>query len=699
MANFVSPGVYVIEKDISNYPTAINPSVVGIVGFAGQGPTNTAKLITSPASLLRTFGNPDEAITGQGLEGAIEILESTNTAYYIRAIGSTAAEASSTVQMGSCPSVIVSANEADGSELSAGMSTTGRNLYLDIQIVADGKNIFTSPKQFDIPSGTVPAGDGNTQAYAINKIIGAAIEGAAVGSYFESTDLSNTWITAGYSGSGVTIYASAFSGTGRTAGVGMPCLVAVNASGGIGTAAAPTAAPVSSVTAYGVSYDMDDLGYEVESLYPGAGYNEGTKTDGTTSGYSAQVIQTGGRSTVLQINRDGAAEESFNVSLVASADFVEDKINTGSVNATSEYIKGNIMSGSTDLTWTPLPYFYSKLDAAIGVSETLNATDSNSATVLGATGRFNKFVKGSYPLAGGVKGTESATELIGNATNKTGLHALNDDTLNVSLGIVPGITTQSVQNELVSLAESTQNFMAIVSPPQGLTTVQQAIDWSNGQSDERTAALTSNYAAIYWPWVQTYDNFAKKDRWFDPAIYAVRQMCYTDEVSDPWFAPAGVVRGTLTKPTDVEVSVNEGDRDSMYSGGNVINPIVNFPQQGIIIFGQRTAQRDSTALDRVNIRRLLIHVKKILLSTTRRFVFEPNDSTTWERITGVVEPFMDDIRRRQGLVDYKVICDETTNTAVRVDRNEMWCKVLIKPTKAAEVIVFELNLTSQAAQI
>jgi len=170
-------------------------------------------------------------------------------------------------------------------------------------------------------------------------------------------------------------------------------------------------------------------------------------------------------------------------------------------------------------------------------------------------------------------------------------------------------------------------------------------------------------------------------------------------VGDPWFAPAGVVRGRLTKPTNVEVSVNQGDRDSMYSGGNVVNPIVNFPQNGIIIFGQRTAQRTPTALDRVNVRRLMIQIRKILLSSTRRFVFEPNDSTTWEKITNVVNPMLDDIRRRRGLTDFKVVCDETTNTAVRVDRNELWCKVLLKPTKTAEVIVFEVNLTNQAAQL
>ena len=504
-------------------------------------------------------------------------------------------------------------------------------------------------------------------------------------------------MAAGYAGSSVTLYASAFSGSGRAASDAWNVLVPVTQQDGNSTAGAASA-----ITCYGLSYaasgDTASIGYEVESLYPGAGYNEGTKSDGTTSGYSSEIARTGGRTSVLQVNRDGAAAESFNISLIASADYAEEVINTGTDNAKSAYIKANFMSGSDDLSPTPVSSFQAQIEDFTSAG-TLGGRDSADVQYTGVNGRFNKFVEGTYPLEGGTTGSQGDDELIGNVANKTGLYGLDDDTLNISMGIIPGNNSQEVQNALITLAETSQNFLAVVSPPQGLTTVQQAIDWTNGQSDERTAAIASNFAAIYWPWVQTYDNFSTTDRWYDPAIYAVRQMAYTDEVGDPWFAPAGVVRGRLTKPTEVEVSVNQGDRDSMYSGGNVVNPIVNFPQQGIMIFGQRTAQRDPTALDRVNVRRLMIQVRKLLLNSTRRFVFEPNDSVTWEKIAGVVDPLMDDIRRRRGLVDYKVICDETTNTAIRVDRNEMWCKVLLKPTKAAEIVVFELNLTNQAAQI
>jgi len=700
MANFVSPGVYVIEKDLSNYPTAVNPSVVGIVGFANQGPINKATLLTSQEALLQTFGDPSESITGQGIEGSIEILETTDTIYYVRACSTASAnDASAAVQLGSCPSVQVSADwPGTTTVVGGGGTSTGSSLYLDVQVVVNGANIYNTPKQFDIPKGTTLAGDTDYQAIALKKIIGGSLDGASVGAYYDSTDLSTTWITGGYAGSSVLLYVSAFSGSGRTVNDGVNVLGVVDVSGAV------IPLPASAVVASGVSFDKtgtNSIAYSVQSLYPGIGYNEGSKTNGTTSGYSAEVMRTGGENVNLHINRDGSQSEAFKISLLASGSFAEDVINTGGTGLKSQYIKAYFVSGDTDLAAVAMDTFQTPLSTfAGGGAGDIHGRSAANLVVLDVDGaRFNKPVEGTTTLAGGTQGPESTGELIGVATDKTGVYALDDDTLNISMGIIPGITTQAVQNELIALAQTSQNFLAVVSPPYGLATVQQAIDWSNGQSDERTAAISSDFAAIYWPWVQTYDNFAAKDRWYDPAIYAVRQMAYTDEIGDPWFAPAGVQRGSLTKPTDVEISLNQGDRDSMYSGGNVINPIVNFPQQGIIIFGQRTAKRDSTALDRVNVRRLMIVVRKQLLASTRRFVFEPNDSSTWDKVVGVIDPLMDDIRRRRGLVDYKVICDETTNTAVRVDRNELWCKVLMKPTKAAEIVVFELNLTNQAAQI
>ena len=318
-----------------------------------------------------------------------------------------------------------------------------------------------------------------------------------------------------------------------------------------------------------------------------------------------------------------------------------------------------------------------------------------------------KMIDGTYSLAGGNNGDsvgaaisgDVKSALIGTTTLKSGIYALDDDSLNISMACVPGISQMDVQNALITLAETSQNFLAVVAPPEVIPTAQAAVNWHNGQYTGRSAAITSSYAAVYWPWLKQFDTATSTDIFLDPAAYAIAMMCHTDSVSDPWFAPAGLVRGRLTKPTDIEVILNQGDRDSLYQPGNAINPIAKFAQDGIVIWGQRTAQRTPSSLDRINVRRMMIVIRKLLLASTRSIIFEPNDPMTWNRVVQLVQPAMDDIRRRRGISQFRVICDDTTNTPLRVDRNELWCRVLIKPTKTAEVLVFELNLTNQSAQL
>ena len=463
--------------------------------------------------------------------------------------------------------------------------------------------------------------------------------------------------------------------------------------------------------------------YKIESLHPGTGYNGGTKSDGTASGNTITVEDLGSQNFNVIVNEAGTADETFKCSFVGSGVFIETAINTGETNTTSDIIKGNLNKDDSDATAAELTDYTGLLGSLMGTTvfnitsqwlePSANADGVGTALLLTESSengsRFNKLVPATgTALAGGTNGAEAGTaaaSLIGDAATdpKTGMQSLDEQVLNIGIALVPGIATQSVQNNLITLAETTQNFIALVAPPYAVGTVQDAIDWSNGKSSStagsRTAAINSSYAAIYWPWVKVFSVFDGLDRWLDPSIYGARQMAFTDTVADSWFAPAGYRRGRLTKPTEVEVKLNQGDRDSMYSGGNVVNPIVSFPQQGITIFGQRTTQRSPTALDRINIRRLMIYIRKVILLATQRFVFEPNDEFTWAQIEGVLNPFLDDIRRRRGITEFRVVCDESVNTPLRIDRNELWTKVLIKPTKTAEILIFEINLTNQSAQL
>jgi len=677
MAKYVSPGVYVVENDNSDYVPSINPSVVGIVGFASKGPTDKATLITDEASLIATFGEPlaESKNGGQAIEGGVEVLETTNSLYFVRAADG-GDEASAGVPYGVCPAVSLSSDIGDS-----------KAAYLKISVKnSAGTQQYTTPLEVFVSA----AGD---QEAALNSAFGSQIEAAKVNHV--RVDGSSIHV-GGWAGSGAELIVSSFSDSAYTTATSA---VLPLSSTGIGAYNVPDASlQACSVTAAGLT--LTDMDYKVESVYVGTGYNYTTKADGSIAGNRVTISTTGGTKNQLFVEEDGVTLEDFTVGTVEDDNFIEDEINTGATDLKSNIIKGNIFVDGADVTVTSLTAYGGKVSALVGSN-----VDGNGATDINP--RFVKLVDGSYKLANGTDGIPSAsndkaTALIGvdNDAGKTGMQVLNDDLIGVTLAAVPGFTTESVQNALVTLAESTNLFLALLSPPYGITKTQDAIDWSNGLgygiTGNRNSALNSSYAAIYWPWVKVFDAFSGKDKYYDPVIFAMRQMCFTDSVAEAWFAPAGLNRGRLTKPTEVEVTLTQGDRDAMYSGGNVINPIVNFPQQGIAIYGQRTTQRKPSALDRVNVRRLMIIIRKLVLQSTAQFAFEPNDPVTWDQVKGLITQLLDPIRRGRGITSYQVVCDSTTNTPARIEKGQLWCKVYIRPTKTAEVVVFELNLTGQS---
>ena len=684
-----SPAVVFLEKDNSAYPPNVNSSIVGIVGFASRGPTDEPTLITSQENLLRVFGRPSEDIRGQGIEGALEILEATNQIQYIRAIPSDATYASATLQFGVCPAVQIAAS-------SFGID---RNLYLKVTVKdSDGVTVLEN-KQFSITSGELASVG---QASAIAKKVGdGSVKDDDVFVVFDSTTTSTGYLVSPYAGRYSQLQVTAYSNSTFTTPVSG--LKPVDLDDGV-----DGAITASSVSVSGLSIATSSLSYVVKSLYPGVGYNIGyDSTTGQTLGLNIEVSPAGGENSIITINDDGIAEENFDVSLMDDTTFIETVINTSIDNATSEFIQGELrgkagaaLSNITKLAFTSqIASLDSDLVAAEVLDEVFTVIDRNGSETTGANPRFVKLIDASYDVLGGSNGTESSnTPIIGTAAAKTGIHALDDDLLGISIAAVPGINDDEVQNELITLAESTQNFLAVVSPPFGTSynSVEEVTDWMNGKATGRTAAINSSWASVYWPWVQVFDSFAAKDRWYDPVIYAIRQMVVTDAVAETWFAPAGFRRGRLTKPTAVEVALNQGDRDSLYNSN--INPIVNFSPEGITIFGQKTAQRLSTALDRVNVRRLMIYLRKVLLQAGRANLFEPNDEFTWDAVKQDATTVLADIQARRGITDFRVLCDETINTPLRVDRNELWCKILLKPTKTAEWIIFEVNLTNQSSK-
>jgi phage tail sheath protein FI len=683
MALPTSPSVVVLENDVSVFAPNIDSSVVGVVGFADKGPTNKATLITSPENLVRIFGEPKTEIPGQGLEGAIEILEATNQMYFVRAANTNAANASAQVQFGASPAFQVSGFTAEQASSITYKVYNNAGTFVASSVVT---TVASSTTGYDTPQ----------------KVISAAFDRNANGNQnvISYVDGDTIFLASRFAGSGAYMTLSGSEGMGFIPVLGNGLVSSVPGSVRIDQ--------VQEQTMYGYTVNAG-LNLNTYSIYEGSGYNLRVDNEGKTKGLSVEVDNLSIQDR-LTVNSDGAAAETIDINVQPSSlSFIESLLFEDSannwLNNNSDYIYVGI-EDDTGADFDGLPNDWGARLTQSGVGVVGNASYggnySPGDTVLP---RFVKLVEGTKKFANGNSGWSTTedpqsgvdiTAMIGKASDKTGLYALDDDTLNISLAVAPGFSDDALQNALITLGETSKNFFALVAPPYGLDEVQDAVNWINGQG-ARTAALNNSYAAVYWPWVQVFNPFAGKEEWYDPAIFAARQCVFTDAVADPWFAPAGFRRGRLTKPTDTELVLNQGDRDVLYA--NNINPISKQPQTGITVFGQKTAQRLPTALDRVNVRRLMIYIRKVLLEIGKPFQFEPNDSFTWEQVEAVVRPFLTDLIARRGIVEGAVKCDASTNTPLRVDRNELWCSVTIKPTKAAETVVFEVNLTSQSATI
>ena len=728
--NIVSPGVYIIEKDISEYAPSINSSVVALVGFANKGPLNKATLITSKAALVSTFGSPSEAITGQGLEAAVEILDDTQSLYYIRVSDGTDTAASANVSLGTCPGFMVSGQlDADVTAPKYGFGLT-RGLRFHIQ-VTEHDGTLRPAFVVDVPV-TGESGE-PSQFQAIRNAFAPTAGTTGVSVYDDNLipGEKNGYVVANFAGSGAYMDVHTYELAANGDEIGPINAIIVfdsegKAEGGLVNPEVKSAARI-----YGSQFTLeenknkgDGIGYNVVSLGTGAGYNYGSEPGGGVSGLSIKISpMKENKNWTLEILENGALTESFVQSFIDDATWLEDVIKPLG-NDNSALVKAFIAKDGEDVDIEKMPNFVAKWEVKTGVepvkaswkkvthewqgtetSAQATTTTYNSQTKYDA--RFVNLVPGEYGLVSGAAGVPGDDDAVADAVEgttladgtRTGIQALDNPSLNISMAAIPGITLEEPQNALVGMAEATSDFIAVLSPPYGIGGVGDAIEWSNG-GEIRKSALDSSYAALYWPWVKVFDVFSGKDRWLDPAIFGIKAMCRTDSMAETWFAPAGFQRGTLTKPSEVEVVLNKGDRDSLYDGGaGRINPVVKFPAQGIVIFGQRTTHSLATALDRINVRRLMIYLKKVIFASTQRFVFEPNDEFTWARIQQVLIPMISEIKDRRGITDFRVVCDETTNTPTTIENNELWCKILIKPTKTAEMIVFELNLTNQSAQM
>jgi len=254
-------------------------------------------------------------------------------------------------------------------------------------------------------------------------------------------------------------------------------------------------------------------------------------------------------------------------------------------------------------------------------------------------------------------------------------------------GLLYEFGTHKIQlDSIISLAESRGDNIAVVDLQNYGANVTDATGTAK--------TVNSSYAASYWPWLQT-QSATGKNEWIPASVVIPGVYAFTDGAAAPWFAPAGLTRGGLGNVIQAERKLTRTQRDTLYSAN--VNPIATFPGSGISVFGQKTLQKKKSALDRVNVRRLLIELKKFLGDTAKTLVFEQNTIATRNSFLATVTPFLESVVQRQGLYAFRVVMDDSNNTSDTIDRNQLIGQVFIQPAKTVEFVVLDFTIEPTGA--
>jgi len=707
MSVYVSPGVYVREIDLSLYVPALSTTIVGMVGRSTRGPVNEKTYITSQQQFVEVFGPPDSTV-GYETYAALQYLRRGRQLWFVRITGPAATEASNTVDaLGVTPvadevvgtgdtsilifdHTLVGYPVVKGTTVVSATTATGAFEATDNSVggfIEDtgGADLDTAASTINYETGTV---------HLVFKVAPTATDVTASYSYWGVNDESlgtadDATLVFSHTLAKGNAIASSVSVTTTPTAIAVPVVIYDDGAGGFSTGAKVsdgTLVDAVDVSASTINYATGEI-----HLVFNTGEAPVTGSDDLLCDYS--YVNTTDTYTIDAISSGEWGNQiayTFEPSDTDNAVFKLMVYYEGGVVERYDNLVGDPNDGTNDIT-----------TRVNGVSEYITVAEIGTVVLFGPQETTTP-----VSLIGGSSDASniSAADIIGLAWDETlqqptGLQLLaSPSATDLNVLAAPGWSEAGVVNELINICETRADCMAIIDPPSDLRP-SEVVDWHNGQGDYvgAHAAFNSSYAAMYWPWVKVYDSYNRQYVWTPPSGHVLAVFAYTDQATESWFAPAGLNRGRVVSGVDIAYDPTRGEMDLLYGDGNAVNPIERFTKDGIVVWGQRTLQREPTSLDRINVRRLLLYLRKVISTAVRYLVFEPNDETTWKLFGHAVTPFLNDVRQRRGLYDFRVKCDETTNTPAVVDRNQLNAQIFLKPTKAAEFIQVDLVITSSGA--
>lgn len=314
---------------------------------------------------------------------------------------------------------------------------------------------------------------------------------------------------------------------------------------------------------------------------------------------------------------------------------------------------------------------------------TLDALDNAGTAAASTTFSASATAAIDTSLTGGVD-----SGALGTGDYATGFDLFEDvDTITVDFLIAPGMATSgdqiTVVNDLVSTAGTTRKDCMVVTSPDRTAVVNNATPVATSilTTDQFTR---SSYLVVSNNYLKVYDKYNDQYVFIADASSVAGIMAASDLSSAPWFSPAGQRRGALLGITGISYSATKSERDTLYKAG--VNPVANIPGQGTLLFGDKTFLARPSAFDRINVRRLFLTMERAIALAARNVMFEFNDEFTRAEFVNIVEPFLREIQGRRGITDFRVVCDESNNTAAVVDRNEFIANIFVKPARSINYV-------------
>lgn len=709
MAFLVSPGVLTREIDLSLYVPAISTTILGLVGTATKGPLNTPELITDVNQLERTYGTPDPnhpvILVAQwylkyGRQCRLVRVANEDTLF------SSAVSVPSTTD----GAAIIAGTVAGPYTISAAVAGSVTGTEVGPYTIGDGSSDAMllaidggGDQPVDLTAGTRTAQEicddinaqttGVTASVVGNKVKLTSNTAAATSSVRVKSVANDAYTVLGFT---VAIY-SGEDGTD---------LLNVTVDGG-GTQPITLTAGVVNATVVAAEINNQLVG--ATATVNGSALRITTASTGSSASIVVEADSTadsvlgfdndahngsdaGATSMIFYAITPGSWGNTLKIKIQPSIKYPSLKTITVYHKNVVVEIWRNLSKEPTDVDDRDQTQYWETV--INNNSDYIRVQDITSNTAQPADGV-------NWALGGGqdgLSGVESA-DFIGTVEDgiRTGLQLFSDaESMDINLIAIPGQTAMEIHAEMLSLCEARADCMCICDPPLGLTPVQ-VVDFKRGLGSFAMdrVALNSSYGAMYYPWIRGFDATHGMIVDLPPSAAAIRTYIYNDIVGEVWFAPAGVNRGRLVEATGIERTLTQGERDFLYENG--VNPIANFSRYGVVMWGQKTLQALPTALDRVNVRRLLLYLRKVIATATVGLLFEPNTPRLWRRFVALVTPTLEAIQDREGLNAFKVVCDATTNTPDVIDRSEFRAKIGVKPTKAAEFIIIDFVIVNQSS--